>query len=219
MSKVFLACEAVKTQLEAAKAKYNCSHETVYFDSGLHVRPEKLKQELEKCLFQLKDADIIYLVMGVCGNSFDGIYAPTKIIVPKVDDCITMLLTTTEVPNINLKQTGHMYMTKGMIDLANSENSLGLGYEDLISKFGEKKGKRIYKLTYDSYKFFDIIDDGTYPVSEIYEETEKMAKHAECDLLIAEGSNIILEKLCRGDVDAQFVIFEKGALMDVEAFL
>ena len=220
MRNIFLACEALETELEAAKEKYNCDFETIYFDSGLHVHPEKLRAELEKQLNEIKEADTVFLIMGLCGNSLEGITAPFKIVVPKVDDCITMLLTQTDTPCVNLKTSGHMYMTKGMVEMMDDGNGeLGMTYEQMVERMGEKKANRAYRMIYEGYDYFTMVDDGTYPLENIAEISKKHAALADCELITVKGSNLILEKLCQGKIDEQFLTFEAGYTIKAADFM
>ena len=49
--------------------------------------------------------------MGLCGGSVSDIPLPRNIVIPKVDDCITLLMHTDDRWYANLKKCGHLYLT------------------------------------------------------------------------------------------------------------
>jgi len=223
MTKIgLIACCALETEVNAAQKKAGTDYEVVRIDSGLHIRPELLKLEIEKSLDKLKEkgVELILLALGLCGNCLHELKTPIKLVVPKVDDCCTMLLHRDESGHIDLKEPGHMYMTKGMVELMGEiDPNIGMTYEKMIEKFGEKKTKKIYKTLYGHYTSFDMIDTGVYPLSEIEEESKIQADRAECSLNTVNGSNIVLENLLCGNWDKQCLIFEANQTISMYDFL
>jgi hypothetical protein len=223
MQKIALVvCTALETEVNAAQKKAGTEYEAVLIDSGLHVRPELLKAEIEKSLAGLKKkgVELVLLALGLCGNSLHELKTPIKLVVPKVDDCCTMLLHTDESGHLNLKEPGHMYMTKGMIELIGQKDpNLGMTHETMLEKFGEKKTKKVYKKLYGSYTSFDMIDTGIYPLSEIEEKSKIHADRAECSLNTVKGSNIVLENLLCGNWDKQCLIFDANETIKMFDFL
>jgi hypothetical protein len=223
MSKTALVvCDALEIEVNAAQKKAGTEYEVILIDSRLHIKPELLKAEIEKSLAELKkkNVELVLLALGLCGNCLHELKTPIKLVVPKVDDCCTMFLHTDEIGYLNLKETGHMYMTKGMLKLiGNVDPNLGMTYEKMIEKFGEKKTKRIYQIMYKGYTSFDMIDTGIYPLSEIEEESKIHADRAECSLNTVEGSNIVLENLLCGNWDKQCLIFDANETIKMFDFL
>ena len=71
---------------------------------------------------------------------------------PKVDDCITLLMHTDEKFHYNLKEAGHFYLTENR-DLM----SIDRMEQDLVLKYGERRAKRVMKVWFDAYKSVDIV--------------------------------------------------------------
>lgn len=66
----------------------------------------------------------------------------------------------------------------------------------------------------------DIIDTGIYPCrSAAYvEKAKRQAALVDCPLTYVEGSNLLLEKLVSGRWDHQFLVAEKGQVLEQAAF-
>ena len=65
----------------------------VFMDYGLHRTPGLMRQRLQEVLVQVRPASRLLLGYGRCGNGLDGICAGRHtLIVPRVDDCIAVLL-------------------------------------------------------------------------------------------------------------------------------
>lgn len=74
-------------------------------DREYHVDPQSMKQCLRNKLTELPDSvENVLAAMACCGGSWDGIRAERKIVIPNMDDCITMLLHTDDVQHANLKE-------------------------------------------------------------------------------------------------------------------
>ena len=57
-----------------------------------------------------ESSDTVLVAMGFCGGSWKDIDTEKRIVIPKVDDCITLMLHTDDSPHFNLKQATHLYM-------------------------------------------------------------------------------------------------------------
>lgn len=128
---------------------------------------------------------------------------------PKVDDCITLLMHTDEKFHYNLKEVGHFYLTENR-DLMSIEQM----EQDLVLKYGERRAKRVMKVWFDAYKSVDIVDTGVYDCysKEYVERAKRESAIINVPYQYVPGSNIILEKLVSGKWDDQFLIIEKGGV-------
>ena len=79
-------------------------------DRALHSQPQNMRQSLLDVLNALPESiTTVLIAMGYCGGSLDNICTRQQLVIPNLDDCITMLLTKTDAQEGNLKQRGHMY--------------------------------------------------------------------------------------------------------------
>lgn len=54
--------------------------------------------------------DTVLVAMGYCGGSWEGVEAPCRLVIPKIDDCVSHLLQMGDQPISNLKESGHLYV-------------------------------------------------------------------------------------------------------------
>ncbi|MEG1500675.1 MAG: DUF1638 domain-containing protein [Clostridiales bacterium] len=220
MTKVIVGCEMIKPEIEAAVAKTGREYEIIYIDAGLHTRPKLLREELEKVLCQLKKdqpaVDTVLLAMALCGNAVIEFTAPMRLVVPKMDDCLTMFLHTNDEAHLNLKKTGEYYTTKGWLTV---KNYIKEEHDFTIEKYGEKKGKKLLERIYLDYHALTMIENGTFDPEEIKELAEETASYIGCPLKRVAGSNLVLEKLIDGRWDEQFLIAEAGEMLTLEDFM
>lgn len=216
MSTVLITCSNMSNHVKAAQEKEGTNYPVIELDSKLHAEPKDMRAKLFETLEELpEDVDLVLLSMGMCGGSVAERPMPIKVVMPKVDDCITLLLHTGDDWYPNLKEGGHLYLTDR--DDLSVENIL----KSVMEKYGEKKGKLLFDIWFDSYRSVDIIDTGAYDsyAPEYLESAERSAALINCPLCHVPGSNRLLEKLVGGRWDHQFLIVEKGGILREEDFL
>ena len=160
--------------------------------------------------------ETLLVAMGYCGDSWNHIPLSKRVGIPKVDDCITLLLHTDDTPHGNLKEAGHMYFR----DCDTGAYSIESMKEEIFRTYGIEFGTSIYESWFQNYTNADIIDTGVYDCysEEYVTEMQKTADLIRCSLGYVEGNNHILEKLVSGQWDAQFVVLESGREMTEQDF-
>lgn len=215
---VILACTSMLVHLQAAQKKAGTDFQVTELDRRLHEDPAKMRQRIIETMKMLPDStENILVSMGLCGGSWDRVDVNRRVVIPKVDDCITLLLHTDDAPHLNLKKSGHMYF----LDCDDNEYSLLAMKERLCEKYGTKSGDALFNSWFASYTNADIIDTGVYDChSEDYmAEARKNADLIGCRLEHVRGSNRILEKLVSGRWDEQFLVIEPGNTVKTQDFL
>lgn len=212
MSIVVLSCSSLKDYVEAAQETCHTDYPVIYLDKKYHIEPAVMKEKILEAEKELpEETDTVLVAMGFCGGSWDQVTFSKKTVIPRVDDCISLLLQKTDDYIPNLKETGHMYMveknpddfvTKQMLDGMDTHYE-GFTAEDL------------FHLYFDNYHFLDIVDTG---FTDCYSEEYATKAQEHADLMHAalgyvEGSNLLLEKLISGRWDQQFLVAEPGHLI------
>lgn len=206
---VILACSAMSIHVAAAQKTMNTDFPVIEVDSSLHENPSKMRQKIIETLEQMeKSIDTALVAMGFCGGSWEDIATDKRIVIPRVDDCITLLLHTDDTWYPNLKQCGHLYL-RDDIEGKFSPKSIK---KNLCSQYGDSEGSFVFRTWFGSYTNADIIDTGAYDChSEAYLlEAMENADLMEATLDYVPGSNLILEKLVSGRWDQQFLVIEPG---------
>ena len=219
MTTMIVACEILKYEIEAAQEKLGTNYPIEYIDGGLHSVPKKLREALAKKLYELpEEVDTVLLGMALCGNAIVEFVTPKRLVVPRMDDCLTMFLHTDDTRHANLKEVGHMYLTDGYLQV---KNFIKDEYDSTLEKYGERRCQRMVKMLYKGYTSVDVIDVGTYDAytPEFTELVQGNAEIIGCPACHVPGSNIIIEKLLAGKWDNQFFIAEAGTTLDMMNFM
>lgn len=195
-----LACSALSDYVRAAQREMKTDYPIVEIDRSYHDRPQKLHNLVEEGLAKFQaEVDTILIAMGCCGKCWEGMQWHTRLVIPRMDDCVTILLHTDDEWHPNLKKPGHFYH----IDEESDHFSLTAMHKKNIARYGECKAKRLKTVLFGSYTNVDIVDTGVFDChSETY--LKKIAKDAELihvPMGIVKGSNRVMEKLVSGDWD------------------
>lgn len=218
MKPIILACRNLKLHLEKAQESMHTHIPVIELDTSLHKEPEKMREKImEEIQLIPEEFDTILAAMGFCGGSWKNVDADRTIVIPRMDDCITMLLTVDDIPAANLKTPGCMYLT----DNRDEEMTIPGIRDSLLRKYGEKKGERIFGLWFDSYRKISIIDTGIYDSydPDFLAFAEESARLIDGETEHVPGSNRVLEKLVGGDWDDQFFILQPGRTISEEDLL
>jgi len=217
MQAIILGCSSLLSHIEAAQAKMQTNFPVMLLDRKYHADPKLMRQEIEKQLQQLPDeADTILVAMGFCGGSWQDVRPGRRLVMPRVDDCVTLLLHTDEQPHFNLKQGRHFYLR----DTDTGDYSLAAMQRSLCEQHGEDQGQAIFRSWFAIYRDADIIDTGVYDsqAADFLAEAQHSAELAGCRLNHVPGSNLLLEKLVSGRWDEQFVVVEPGQKINMDLF-
>lgn len=216
--KIILSCGSLLAHVKAAQQKMQTNYPVVVLDRKYHAEPSKMRWQIIKKMRNLPDEiDTVLVAMGFCGGSWNVVPLAKRVVIPKVDDCITLLLHKDDAWQYNLKEKTHIYLRDG----DNGAFSFSGIQKSLCEKHGAEKGRAIFNKWFAPYTDVDIIDTGAYDChsEEYLAAARKNADLTKCRLNHAEGSNILLEKLVSGRWDSQFLIAEAGEMFSKRNFL
>ena len=217
MNAVILACTTLADYVQAAQQACSTDYPVVLLDRNYHVEPAKMREHILATIDTLPaDVDTVLVAMGFCGGSWQDVTCPKKLVIPRVDDCVSLVMTTTETVNPNTKQMGHMYV----FGAENGGFSIGSMYELLVREHGEEMAQSVFDMMFDGYRNVDIIDTGIYDCYDpaYVEAVQADADRIHADLDFVPGGNLLLEKLVSGRWDEQFFILEPGGRVTQGAF-
>jgi len=214
VDRIIIACETIKDELTAAINKTGCELPVIWIDSMYHMEPGLLRKKLQEEIDAVKDAENILLAFGSCGNAMIGVKATTaNLIIPKTDDCISMVLCKQGEKFERAKQT--YFLTKGWIE---STRSLTSEFQRAAERYGREKAERIFRFMLHSYKYLMLIDTQSYDVEKYKGKAEQIAQLTNMELIIEKGSTWFLEKLLTGPYDSDFCIVPKGQEVKIHHF-
>lgn len=138
-----------------------------------------------------------------------------RLMMPRFDDCINMMLCTDKRDRRNYLKAGHMYLTRGW---SNEEGALLSMLERACEKYGERRGTKAIRLMFDSYNSVDVIETGCYDEEPVREYARKCAAALDLTVCASRGGNRILEKLICGIADEDIIVKEAGERISAEDF-
>lgn len=209
MSTVILCCATLQEYVEAAQKKMKTDYPVIILDKRYHVEPKDMQKHILETMETIdREVDTVLVAMGFCGGSWADLSFDRRVVIPRVDDCVTILLHTDDTWYANKKETGHLY--------AISQEPSGFSpktiYEDLLKKYERWEADLMFDMWFHNYSFLDVVDTGLYDCynEKFVEQIQKEADLIHCQVDFVEGSNYLLEKLVSGRWDRQFLVAEPG---------
>ncbi|HBV86132.1 MAG TPA: hypothetical protein DEF42_05655 [Desulfosporosinus sp.] len=182
-----IACEVFKEELLKG---LEISLETcIFLPQELHRTPDLLKVELQKqidLLDQQGDLDCIYLGYGLCGNGVVGLKSSqSKIIIPKSEDCISVLLGLRHASKCHVNRTTSYFLSAGWIAYGSDGWK---EYQRCLELFDHETAYWCIKEMIKYYETFILINNGmaSYLNDQVY--VQKMSKFFGLNYEEVEGS-------------------------------
>lgn len=214
MNYAVIACETLRDELNLASQETGCQFPIIWVDSDYHIDPNKLRSKLQEEIDVLKNVDAVLFAYGCCGNGLVGLQASSAdLIIPKTDDCISMVLSEPDQAFERHKQT--YFLTKGWMD---GSKSLWNEYQHCLKRYGETRARYIFELMLKHYKFLMLIDTGAYELDDYILRAQELAKNINLELTYAKGGIWFLKKLLTGPYDDDFCVIPKGGTVNTGHF-
>lgn len=214
--RTLIACAMMQDELNRLIEELHPDISMIWMDRGFHNTPEKLKKELQSQIDSLQDQDEILLSFGLCGNGTDGICSQnTKLILPKFDDCVNMMLCTAKRTSRGLTRPDSIYLTSGWIQ---DSESILQQYEHLKEKYDEETCDVIFEMMYEHYTAISVIDTGCYDLDPVLKYAKQAADLLDLDVDTVPGSNQILRQLLTGEWNDNFIVLSPGETLSFENF-
>lgn len=179
---------------------------------ALHNTPQKLQMELQQRIDADRDHDTLLFGYGLCSYGVANLRSERHtLVIPKVHDCISLLLGAREIYDREFEQCPATYfLSKGWIDQRAEPYGEYLRY---LEKYGEENAQWLINSQYANYK----------RVVFIHTEVEKMEGYVAYSKCVADfikvtfeerqGSLRLLEKMFRGEWDEEFVVTMPGKMV------
>lgn len=93
MNTVILACSSLKDYVEEAQRKVSSDFPVVYLNRIYHRDPREMREHILTALNELPEpTETVLVAMGYCGGSWESVQSPCRLVIPKIDDCVSLLL-------------------------------------------------------------------------------------------------------------------------------
>lgn len=214
MNYTIIACQTLRDELNLAIHETGCQYPVIWVESDYHIDPEKLRIKLQEEIDALENVGGILFAYGCCGNGLVGLRASSAdLIIPKTDDCISMILSQPGEKYQRHKQT--YFLTRGWME---SSKSIVNEYRHALERYGEKRAKRLFELMLKHYNYLMLIDTGAYNLNECLTRAKELAGNINLELNVEKGDIWFLEKLLTGPYDQDFCIIPKGGVVSISHF-
>lgn len=222
MQKLIISCDNLKDEVNMIcenLIKDKLLHkkpDIIWIDSKYHNYPEKLKEQLQDIINNNKKYEIISLLYGQCGNAVIDIKSDySKLIIPKVSDCISLYLGGNKKRKDIQGSEKSYFFTKRYIE---NKDSLYNEMLKMKEKYGQKKAIKMYKMMMNNYDYIKVIDTNTYEVSDIINKIQYLCEELNLSYEVVKGDLSIIEKILLNIIDNEFIVKEKGEMVSNEDF-
>jgi len=199
MEFVIVGCKTLENELNRAIMECGCSFEVKWVESGLHNVPKKLNAALQELLDSLSGYTNILFAMGYCGNSLSGLKtSDATMIIPRVDDCISLLLGSCEARTSISGGLGMYFMTEGWL---RGERTIWHEYQYTLEKYGQETCDEIFDMLFGNYKSLIMLDTGCYDLSSIMGEVKEIASTLKLDYSVMTATTEYIKRLLTGPWD------------------
>ena len=164
MKRYLIACEVFRDEFEAVSPP---DLVRTYLPQGLHRTPGKMPAAIQEVVDALAaDTDLAILGYGLCSNGVVGVTARTApIVMPKVHDCIALLLGFCERYEAEMDAcAGTYYITPGWAKYGTT--SLSAYKNEYLPKYGEEDARYVVEECLKHYTRIAFIDHGAGDVEE-----------------------------------------------------
>lgn len=214
MGTIIVACQTIRDEVNLAITETGVNYPVLWIESGLHNFPDRLGQKIQEEINKIENVETILLAFGYCGNSLLGIKSSgAQLIIPRVDDCITLLLGSYERRQNLDKEVGTYFLTKGWLE---NEQNLLSEYERCVKRYGKDKALRVMKMMLNNYHRLMVIDTHAYQSDSILIKTKGFAEALGLSHEEIDGSSRLLKKLLMGLWDEEFAIIPPGEKVTLE---
>ena len=205
---VILACSSLTEYVEESQRLAGTNLPVIYLNRLYHRDPAEMQQHILQALAErLPDGtETVLVAMGFCGGSWEGVSAPVRLVLPRIDDCVSLLLQTGDEPVSDLKEPGHLYVRAR----DPKTESFKRIFMRMTEGVDEETKARYHEDWKQLYSELDIMDTGINGcrAPEYEAAVREDADWLDAALAYVPAGTHLLEKMLRGDWDAQFLVLE-----------
>lgn len=227
MAKLLLSCEIFRPELELLAREGVELPKTVFLEAQLHNIPDKLRSSVQGVVDEFEaehpEPCTILLSYGLCGRGMCGVHArQATLVVPRIHDCISMLLGQEHNRENALTREGAIYWSSPGY-LESFQINLHLHYDQRLAmfeaKFGKAKALRMMKAEQAIYRNYHCLGYIAWPEWKgRYEDTAReVASTVGIPFTEYRGNSSFLRELVAGGHDRRrFLHIQPGYTMDMD---
>jgi len=231
-SLVVIGCQVLQDVLEPLLPEDLVAHVT-FEDYGLHRVPGKMTETLQERIDSIKRPSLVVLGYGLCGNGTSDLRAGKHtLLIPRADDCITLLLGSRQAYMREFKvEPATYYLSKGWLESGSHPLS---EYQEYAERYGADDAEWILDEQYQNYKRVALVAHSEDDLEEYRPAAQEVARFCRrWDMRYEEilGSDDYVRRLVETALDilqegtaavkelaSDFVIVPPGEVIDQNAF-
>ncbi|MHB8276181.1 MAG: DUF1638 domain-containing protein [Candidatus Humimicrobiaceae bacterium] len=243
MKNIAIVCDVMKNEFTRYKDEEENNLDCIFLEQHLHNTPDIMNKKLQEAIDSVGDSyDKILLGYGLCSNGVVGLQSGEhEILIPEVDDCISLFLGSKERYLEEFKKDpATYYLCRGWIEYGgdpyrgylvwtDQENKIParwLGYKKVYGhKYDENTAKFLFIEMMKNYNQVTLIDNND--LEDVHRKYASdmvafMSRMLEREIVLQEikGSSEFLGKLvnCKYDED-NFIRIKPGQKILQEYFI
>jgi len=202
-----IACRTLEDELNWAMERTGCDDPVLWLEQGLHNVPQQLRDAVQTALDEA-GADRVLLAMGFCGNSLAGLRVPKlELIVPRVDDCISLLLGSVKRRLEISREYSAYFFTEGWL---RGERNIWVEHQHMLDTYGEELTEELEKSMFGHYRTLGLLDCGIKPIGTLIEGTKMIADGLHLTQQVIPASARYLADLLTGPWPAERFLTVRG---------
>lgn len=201
-----IACRVMEKEISrVAGGEFDVS----FIQYDYHDSPERLRNRIQEEIEHASGYQYVLLGFGLCGGATDGIQALTcPVIIPRVDDCIPLLLGSKEKYDQERKfEAGTYFLNQGWIEYGNDALK---DYHKWREKYGERKACWLIKEVYKAYTRITLIKSDLDDNEQCLFYARKLADFLNIRLDVLPGDLGFIRHLFSLKYNNDFIKLEPG---------
>jgi hypothetical protein len=174
---VVVACQVLQDLL-AGLLPEGLACQVTFMDYGLHRVPAKMTASLQEVLDRIEEPSHVVLGYGLCGNGLNGLKAgPHTLLVPRVDDCIALLLGSRRDYMREFEAVpGTYYLSKGWLESGSHPLK---EYKEYLPKYGPEEAMWIMDQQYQHYERLVLVAHSQADLEAYRPQAQQVARFCE----------------------------------------
>jgi hypothetical protein len=154
------------------------AQQVTFMDYGLHRVPGKMAGTLQEVLEGLGQPSLVVLGYGLCGTGLKGLKSgPHTLLVPRVDDCIALLLGSYHAYMREFQAVpGTYYLSKGWLESGSHPLK---EYNEYVPRYGEKEAMWLMDQQYQHYERLVLVAHNEVDLDAYRPQAQEVSRFCE----------------------------------------